>query len=496
MKPVKALNPHLLELNAFAFMSRMRKKYGLGLNLSAIPTSVWQEFASQGFSYVWLMGVWERSPGSRLCALEDERLLEAYRKALPGWTDEDVKGSPYAVHSYRIDAFLGSEQDLLGLKSTLNGLGMGLILDFVPNHLSFDHPWTASFPEMFIQGGIEDLEKDPTLFFRNRSGRVLAHGRDPYFPAWRDTAQVNHFSPPARRALISELVRIAGYADGVRCDMAMLVLNEIFAKTWGAHLGGTEPPEKEFWTEAVSEVRALYPSFTFMAEAYWDLEYRLQQLGFDYTYDKRLYDLMLRADVREVRAHLHGDECYQKRCVRFIENHDEPRAIDAFGKDRSCAAAVIMATTPGLHLFHDGQIEGIGVHLPVQLARRDDEQADPDVRDFYSRLLAYTGSEPFTTGSWRHLDVRPAWGEDPSWTNLLAWIWHGRNSIKLICVNYSSSPSQGRLRIVPELIQAGPLAFRDTLTDEVYIRTTEEILKEGLYVELGPWKAHLLDLLT
>ncbi|HQG30786.1 MAG TPA: alpha-amylase family glycosyl hydrolase [Deltaproteobacteria bacterium] len=496
MKHGKTLNPHLLEINAFAFMSRMREKYGRGLSLGTIPANEWQEVASQGFSSVWLMGVWERSFESRECALKDERLRKAYDTALPGWTDEDVKGSPYAVHSYTVDSFLGSGQDLLALKSTLNGLGMGLILDFVPNHLAIDHPWTASSPEMFIEGGPKDLEQDPPLFFRSESGRILAHGRDPYFPAWRDTVQVNPFSPSGRRALINELIRIADCADGVRCDMAMLVLNEVFAKTWGAYLEETPLPEKEFWTEAISEVKALHPSFTFMAEAYWDLEYRLQQLGFDYTYDKRLYDLMLHADVREIRAHLHGDECYQKRCIRFIENHDERRAVDAFGRDRSCAAAVVMATAPGLHLFHDGQLEGAEIHLPIQLARRGEERADPSIRDFYDRLLAFAAGGPFTTGSWRHLDVRPAWSEDISWTNLLAWIRHGEGTTKLVCVNYSDSPSQGRLRIVPELIQAGPLAFRDRLTDEVYIRTTDEILSEGLYVELGPWKSHLFDLLS
>ena len=67
---------------------------------------------------------------------------------------------------------------------------------------------------------------------------MIANGRDPYFPAWPDVAQLNAFSPSLRTAVIDTLQQIAEQCDGVRCDMAMLVMNDTFARTWGARAGG------------------------------------------------------------------------------------------------------------------------------------------------------------------------------------------------------------------------------------------------------------------
>ncbi len=487
---------HLLEIHSFAFMDRMRRKYGPDLTLGAIPRSEWEEIASRGFSLVWFMGVWMRSPASRRCALDDEGLRLAYGEALPGWGEDDVAGSPYAVRSYRIDPLLGTDQDLLRAKSVINEMGMRLVLDFVPNHLAVDHPWTESMPDCFVRGSREDMKRDPALFFRTGQGRILAHGRDPHFPPWSDTVQVDFFSARARDALAAELRRIAEYADGVRCDMAMLALSEVFAATWGKYAQNQRPPETEFWEEAVSAVRAVRPGFVFIAEAYWGLEQRLRDLGFDYTYDKSLYDLMLHASPRELRQYVRIDEGVQRQCLRFIENHDEPRSASAFGRERSLAAASVMATLPGLHLFHEGQTEGCAVRVPVQLARKAEEHADPEMARFYETLLAFSSEEPMATGTWKQLDVRPAWEGNMSSDSLLAWLWHGGKRLKLVCVNYSDAAAQGRLRISPEFVSGHPLAFGDALTEEIYIRSLDEVTADGLYVELGPWRVHLLDLLS
>jgi hypothetical protein len=496
MKKPRRLHPNLIEINAFTFMERMRSEHGAGTTLATVPVSVWEDLASRGFALVWLMGVWERSPGSRDCALSDPALCRAYDTALPGWAAGDVAGSPYAVYSYTLDPSLGTNDDLLSLRKTLNSLGMGLVLDFVSNHLSFDHPWTVAHPERFVQGGEGALEKDPSLFFRTAAGAVLAHGKDPYFPAWTDTVQLNYFSPAAREAAMAELMRIAAFCDGVRCDMAMLLLTDVFKDNWGAHLQGMRAPETEFWADAIGEVKKTNPSFIFMAEAYWDLEYKLQLLGFDYTYDKKLYDLMLHATARDVKAHLSGDEQFQKKCVRFIENHDEERVPAVFGRDRGLAAAVVASTIPGLHLFHEGQIDGLSARLPIQLVRKPDAQGDPEIQDFYRRLLEFASGPPLGTGTWRCLDVGHAWDDNYSAEHLLAWSWHERGLLKIVCVNFSGLTCQGRLRIFPDTIQAGPMTFRDLATDEIYVRTTEEIMSGGLFVELPPWKVHLLELLT
>lgn len=487
---------HLLEIHSFAFMDRMRRKYGPDLSLGTIPHSEWEEIASCGFSLVWLMGVWMRSAASRRCALQDEGLRSAYDEALPGWSEADVAGSPYAVGSYRMDPYLGTDEDLLRAKTIINELGMGLILDFVPNHLAVDHPWTESLPDCFVRGSRDDMQRDPALFFLTGGGHVLAHGRDPHFPPWSDTVQVDFFSSRAREALAGELGRVAEYADGVRCDMAMLAINEVFAGAWGKYAQGQPALKTEFWEETISSVRKVRPGFVFIAEAYWGLEQRLRGLGFDYTYDKTLYDFMLHTSLPELKQYVRIDERMQRQCLRFTENHDEPRAASAFGRERSRAAAAMTATLPGLHLFYEGQMEGCAVRMPIQLSRRSEEQEDPDMMRFYKTLLAFSAEEPLATGAFRPLDARPAWEGNRSSESLLAWLWHSGEKLKLVCVNYSGHTAQGRLRISPELVSGQPFAFRDALTGEIYIRSLDEVITMGLFVELGPWGAHLLDLLT
>ena len=151
--------------------------------------------------------------------------------------------------------------------------------------------------------------------------------------------------------MIGELLKIAGQCDGVRCDMAMLVLPDVFERTWGI-------PSQPFWPKATERVREQAPDFCFMAEVYWDLEWTLQQQGFDYTYDKRLYDRLRDRHARPVREHFWAGLDYQDKLARFLENHDEPRAAATFPPGVHEAAAVITFLSPGLRFFHQGQFEG------------------------------------------------------------------------------------------------------------------------------------------
>ena len=380
------------------FLRRMSEKYRRSLTIATVPEEEWQLLASRGFDLVWLMGVWQRSSGSRRQALLESALRQEYDKALPGWVDEDVAGSPYAVYSYRLDPALGEPGELASLKSKLNRQGLGLILDFVPNHLAVDHPWTFSYPERFVQGKDADVRNHPDWFFSPERGIHLAHGRDPNFPPWSDTVQLNFYSTDLRQSLTDELLRIAEVSDGVRCDMAMLAFNDVFEKVWGEVVKGYPRPETEFWTDAITKTRQQRPDFLFLAEAYWGLEKKLQEKGFDFTYDKALYDLLRYSNSNEIRSYLMKDELYQRHSAHFIENHDEPRAVTALGRERSLMAAVIMATIPGLRLFHDGQLEGRRTRLPVQLVREPQENVDSEIMQFYARLLEIGKAPAFHDG--------------------------------------------------------------------------------------------------
>ncbi|MEK7353667.1 MAG: alpha-amylase family glycosyl hydrolase [Chloroflexota bacterium] len=458
-------NPHLYEVNACIFINRMSRKYRQTLTLMTVPDEEWQMVIRQGFDLVWLMGVWQRSSDSRQEALRHPELRLEFDRALPGWTDEDVSGSPYAIHAYELNPLLGQKTELAQLKSKLNRLGLRLILDFVPNHLACDHPWVSSHPGRFIQGKGTDLQIHPDWFFSHDGSTYLAHGKDPNFPPWTDTVQVNFYSPDLRQALIDELKRIKDIADGVRCDMAMLALNDVFGRVWGKFTDYPRP-ETEFWTEAIGQVKQERPDFIFLAEAYWDLERQLQQLGFDFTYDKTLYDRLRYANNGDVRNHLMADKPYQRHSVHFIENHDEQRAVTAFGRERSLAAAVAVSTVPGLRLFHAGQLEGNHTRLPVQLIRGPEEAIDIDVWRFYERLLAACNSPVFHDGEWGLLDFNRDGQDSVNHLNVLAWYWQYKEQVKIVVVNYSEKPSQGWLRL--------PLGFESTqkvsLPDELLVQ--------------------------
>jgi hypothetical protein len=487
-------HPHLYEANALILLRRLSEKYRRKLTLATIPEEEWQRLSRLGFDLLWLMGVWQRSPAGRQVALTHPGLRPEYDKALPGWTDQDVAGSPYAAHSYTLDPNLGRETELPELKTRLNHQGLGLVLDFVPNHLALDHPWTLSHPDRFVQGSEEDIYAHPEWFFLTDRDVYLAHGRDPYFPPWTDTAQVNFFSPDLREALVSELLRIAEVADGVRCDMAMLGLNSIFERVWGSIIWSYPRPEREFWPYAIEKVKQQRPDFLFLAEVYWGLEGELQEMGFDFTYDKALYDHLRSSSPTDLRRHLEMDGHRQRHWVRFIENHDEARALAAFGPGQSLTAAVVAATIPGLRLFHDGQLEGKRIRLPVQLGREPAEAPDPEISQFYNLLLAISNASAFHEGEWRLLPVRQAWESNQSHHNLLAWSWRYEEQIKIVVVNYAPNPAQGRLNVPVPAGDGTSLTLRDELNDTVYLRDSGELRNQGLYVELGPWGAHILDM--
>ncbi|MGH7259028.1 MAG: alpha-amylase, partial [Nitrospiraceae bacterium] len=160
--------------------------------------------------------------------------------------------------------------------------------------------------------------------------------------------------------------------------------------------------------------------FVFIAEAYWDLEGELLRQGFGYCYDKRLYDRLEHGDVELVRQHLLAEPGYQRRLVRFLENHDERRAAAAFPADKHRAVAVAVLSLPGAKLLHEGQFQGRRTRVPVFLRRRPEEA--PDLDHFYHDLLRQTAQEPFQTGEWSLCECS-GWPDNMSCRNVLAWCW-------------------------------------------------------------------------
>ncbi|WP_306317411.1 MULTISPECIES: alpha-amylase family glycosyl hydrolase [unclassified Streptomyces] len=481
--------PVIHEVNTRVWLRETGRRLGRELGLADVPKDVWDEITPDGVDAVWLMGVWERSPEGRAIALRNPSLRAAFERAVPGISDDDIAGSPYCVRRYEVDGALGGAMGLVAARAELDRRGVGLLLDYVPNHVAPDNPWVGEHPELFVRGDSDDLRRDPDGFLD--TGRaVLARGRDPFFPPWPDVVQLNAYTPELRHSTVEILDHIGRFCDGVRCDMAMLMTNDVFERTWGERAGNR--PAEEFWTQIITSVRHQHPEMLFAAEAYWDLEWALQQQGFDFCYDKRLYDRILDHDAASVRAHLHADETYQRRLVRFLENHDEPRAAHTMDPAKERAAATLIATLPGATLWHEGQFTGRRVQLPVFLDRRPDEPPDDDLRSFHERLLSGVHHSGMRTGAWRMVDC-VGWPDNASAASLIASCWTGPAGHFATVVNLSDHPSQGRVHLPWPELGRGLWQLTSLLGTDQYERSGEEILDTGLYVDLPAWGSHLLS---
>jgi hypothetical protein len=485
--PLLPPRPIIYEINTIAWLSGLSRRAGTPLTLATVPGAEWDALTAPGIDAVWLMGVWERSPAGLAVALANAGLRDEFRRALPDVTLEDIAASPYCVRRYVADGRFGGRAGLAVARDQLRARGIGLVLDFVPNHLARDHPWVQTHPERFIHGTAADLASFPAGFFQ-AGPHVMACGRDPYFAPWSDVAQVNAFSPGLRTGSVEALRDIASQCDGVRCDMAMLLMTDVFARTWGERAGIA--PADDFWPGVIFSVLAEAPHFTFIAEAYWEREWALQQQGFHFCYDKRLYDRLAYGNASGVRDHLNADRAYQDGMLRFIENHDEPRAAAVFGRERARAAAAVVAAVPGAMLLHQGQLEGRTVRPPVFLTRWPEEAPDEGLNTFYRTLLREIRAPLFRTGQWAPLTCR-GWADNESARHLVACSWSDGAERAIVVVNLSDVQAQARVTLAWPDIAAHDWRMADVLTGEIFDREGRDLV-QGLYVDLPRWQVHWL----
>ncbi|MBN1866839.1 alpha-amylase [Candidatus Sumerlaeota bacterium] len=487
----------LLEINSHVWLGEQPWANPAKPDLADLPDEQVGRWTDMGIDAVWFLGVWRKGEATRRICLESTELRNRFERVLPGAGSDHVIGSPFSIADYSLSPALGNETTLARVRRKLNDRGISLILDFVPNHVAVDHPWVFQHPDRFVHGSPSEVERAPGNYFRvpgEHDDRILAHGRDPYFGGWTDTAQVNVFRKETRQALIEILLQVSEVCDGVRCDMAMLVLNDVFRRTWGDisffdYPDGNPP---EFWSEAIPAVKQRHPDFLFMAEVYWDLEHRLQEMGFDFTYDKVLYDHLRRADGPAFRKRLAETLNYQDRFVHFIENHDESRASDAFGR-RHAAAATVLAGLPGMLLCHDGQFEGRRVFLPIQLDKRPNESVDRSLRTFYDKIFAVMREPVMHMGGFDLLEILPAWTDNPTHRFVVAYCRTFGDERRLIVANVSDTQSQAFCRILAQQIEAPVFEFRDLLSDVVYRRDRAALLEKGMYFDLAPGASHIFD---
>ena len=484
-------HPHLMEIAAWPWLERLSRREGRYLTLADVPAAEWDSLAARGFDCIFLMGVWRRSVIGRDIALHVPALRAEYDRVLPGWSDVDVTGSPYCIQAYEPDDRMGGWHGLDAARACLANRGVALFLDFVPNHTALDHAWVASHPERYVLGTRDDYERSPSDFRPlTANGRQIyvACGRDPYFPPWTDVAQLNYFSEDTRAAMVHTLRSIASHCDGVRCDMAMLIFNDVFDRTWRSLLGAEWPvPVAEFWPRATAAV----PQLIYLAEVYWELEQRILDQGFSFAYDKRLLDALQSPNsAPRVRELLAADRPAPTRLSRFIENHDEPRSAPTLGS-LVPASACLVGSTPGMRFFFDGQTEGRRLKVPVQLGRWPDEPIDRSVKQLYERVLGFATRTELHDGAWRILNVTAA--SDDTWHNIVAYRWRTIDALAVVVLNLGETASEAHVDVSDDLTHAEAFDFEDELTATTYRWTRESLHGRGLWVRLEGGHAHLFS---
>ena len=484
-------HPSLYQINTRVWLTKLARSLGRPATLDDIPDAELDGLAGMGFDWIWFLSVWQTGPAGQRVSRANPEWRHEFQDTLPDLREEDIAGSGFAITGYDVHDQLGGDAALARLRARLRARGLRLLLDFVPNHTGLDHPWVQAHPEYYVQGSDDDLARAPQNYTRLQDAhgdRVFAYGRDPYFAGWPDTLQLNYANPATQQAMIATLLKIVGQCDGVRCDMAMLVLPDVFERTWGLR---AEP----FWPRATARVREQAPGFCFMAEVYWDLEWTLQQQGFDYTYDKRLYDRLRDGHVRPIREHFHAGRDYQNKMARFLENHDEPRAAATFPPGAHEAAAVITFLSPGLRFFHQGQLEGCTKRISPHLVRGPIEAVDQRLKQFYERLLTALKLPAVRDGEWQLLDCRPAW--EGNWTSdcFVAYAWQGPDGTRVV-VTVNDAPNQAQCYVA---LPFGDLAgaewrLADQIEEAVYDRDGGDLQNRGLYVDATPWQASVFTL--
>jgi len=473
----------IYEINTMTWLFSLSVKYGHNINLDNIPDEEWQTIADLKFTAVWLMGVWERSLKAIEINQKDQEFMDLASQTLPDFNAEkDLIGSAYSVSAYRINKTIGNNKDsLVRTKAKLNNLGLKLILDFVPNHVSLDHQWSDTHPEYFIQGTSKNYqdEEDNDKSYKKIGSNIYALARDPKYKPWNDVLQLNIFSDDLRKAQINLLDEIAVQCDGVRCDMAMLMLSEIFSATWKEQLNTY--PTHEYWQQIIQATKKKYPNFIFIAECYWNTQDKLIELGFDYCYDKEFSDYLFNDEINLFRQRISQPVDLQKHYLRFIENHDEPRVASLFSETKLKASAVILMFAPGAKLMYEGQLEGRIVKTLVQLGRDPVQSINWDIYNFYVQLMLVNNEIFNSPTSWQIIDY-------PNDERIIIFsIKNKSDSYFLIVTNWSSKIKNLNIELNQTIDKV--IIIFNTLDLQGYLKINQTLLS----LSLKPYQALIMQ---
>ena len=483
--------PALYQINTRVWLTELSRPLGRPATLDDIPDAELDRVAGMGFDWIWLLSVWRTGPAGQRVSRANPEWRREFEETLPDLSEEDIAGSGFAITGYTVHPGLGGDAALARLRERLRARGLLLMLDFVPNHTGLDHPWVEDHPEYYVPGTETDLARAPQNYTGSgatAATAILAYGRDPYFSGWPDTLQLDYGNPATQQAMVDELLKIAGQCDGVRCDMAMLVLPDVFERTWGRRPAPFWPLATAARPRAGSGLLlhgrgVLGPG---MDDAATGIRLRLRQAALRPP-ARGTRAAGARAPSR--RARLPGQARPLPGKPRRAAGRGELRARLARGGGRHHVSLAGPAILPS------GPVRGAEeAHLAAPGARAAGA-ADQRAQQFYERLLAVLRQPTVRDGQWRLLECVPAWDGNWTWECFIAWSWEGRDSHRLIAVvNYAGNQSQCYVRLPFPDLAGRAVRLKDLTGPASYDREGSDLVSRGLYLDLPPWGYHVFEM--
>ncbi|MBN1782825.1 alpha-amylase [bacterium] len=536
----------MIAKNVHVWMDQLSRQTGQPVNrLDQIPDPVLEQLSAWGFTALWLIGIWERSPASKRI------------KQLCG--NPEAEASAYALYDYRIAQDLGGEQAFQNLADRAWKYGIRMAGDMVPNHVGIDGRWVVEHPDWFVslpyspfpsytfngpdlshdeRVGIylEDhyyTRSDAAVVFRRRDHwtgdeRFIYHGNDGTSMPWNDTAQLNFLNPEVREAVIQTILHVARQFPVIRFDAAMTLTQKHFQRLWFpepghggdiasraeqamSRAGFLERMPVEFWREVVDRVAAEAPDTLLLAEAFWLLEgYFVRTLGMHRVYNSAFMNMLKTEDNAGyrslIRKTLEFNPEILKRFVNFMNNPDEDTAVAQFGKDdKYFGVCLLMLTMPGLPMFGHGQVEGYSEKYGMEyrraywdeqpeswLVERHEREVFPVMRKraLFADVANYCLYDLVTTGGTVNEHVYAQ--SNRSGGDAALYVFHNTWGETRGWIRSSVNKGQTLGEGLNLSHHAGTYTiFRDHITGLEYIRSTPEFFETGLYVELGAFKYHL-----
>lgn len=543
----------MLAKSTYVWLDQLSKTYHRHISrLQDIPDEELDRLAERGFTALWLIGLWERSPASRKI------------KQLQG--NPEAKASAYALENYEIAQDLGGYDGYMNLMQRARMRGIRLASDMVPNHTGMDSELVRHHPEWFLSASTppyhnysytgpnlcDDLQYGiyledgywnrsdaavtfKRIDFRTNEATYIYHGNDGTNMPWNDTAQLDFLSPAVREVVIQQIIAVARMFPIIRFDAAMVLAKRHIQRLWyplHGQAGGVPSrsayamsneefdaaiPE-EFWREVVDRIKAEVPDTLLLAEAFWMLEgYFVRTLGMHRVYNSAFMHMLKKEDNAEyrnlIKITLEFDPEILKRYVNFMNNPDEDTAIAQFGRgDKYFGVCMMMLTLPGLPMFGHGQVEGFTEKYGMEYAKAYyDEQPDDElVGRHYREIFPIMKKRPLFAEVSNFFLYDLFGGDGHVNENVFAYSNRRGHETALVvynnCYERASGTihrsagyrSEGAIRqssLVEGLLLSGEhgsfVLFREHTSGLEFIRSYRELADWGLFIALDGYRYNL-----